>query len=366
MWSKQRPARCAARWSKGCWNSRPSPMPRRPPAPTGSCRRSRRALDRRARLLGIHRQGATGWPAAGNTTGTGEFLRRRRPSPETEDCLTRERLDPGAATAAKRPVMVWFHGGAFAYGNANSPRTRGSRLASAERRRGRHRQPAAEHLRPSRPVRRSAATRMSGNAGTLDMVAALQWVRDNIAAFGGDPGNVTIFGESGGGAKVSTLLAMPRAKGLFHRAIIQSGAAVRLRTKERALALTDCVLQHLGADASTPIQAVPVEHLLAAVEPAPGAWPLADAAVRSLSVRSGGGRRRAAGAAVRPRGLGHLRRRAGDHRRHEDRDRQFPRRRRQGVGPVADRSGNAAAGRGNRRRRMPAASSNCMDSCIPT
>ena len=114
------------------------------------------------------------------------------------------------------------------------------------------------------------AFRLSGNAGTLDMVASLEWVRDNIAAFGGDPGNVTIFGESGGGAKVSTLLAMPRAKGLFHRAIIQSGAAVRLRTKERALALTECVLRHLGSAAATvdALQAVPVEHLLAAVEPA--------------------------------------------------------------------------------------------------
>ena len=83
------------------------------------------------------------------------------------------------------------------------------------------------------------AYRHSGNAGTLDMIAALEWVRDNIAGFGGDPGNVTIFGESGGGGKVSTLLAMPCARGLFHRAIIQSGAVVRLRTKERALALTE-------------------------------------------------------------------------------------------------------------------------------
>ena len=110
----------------------------------------------------------------------------------------------------------------------------------------------------------------SGNAGTLDMIASLQWVRANIASFGGNPDNVTIFGESGGGAKVSTLLAMPRAKGLFHRAIIQSGAAVRLRTKDRALALTECVLQQLGSAAATPelLHTVPIEHLLAAVEPA--------------------------------------------------------------------------------------------------
>src|SRR5204863_6166133 len=86
----------------------------------------------------------------------------------------------------------------------------------------------------------------SGNAGTLDMVAALQWVRDNAASFGGDPGNVTIFGQSGGGGKVSTLLATPAARGLFHRAIVMSGAAVRLSTRERASKLAEAVLKQLG------------------------------------------------------------------------------------------------------------------------
>jgi para-nitrobenzyl esterase len=111
---------------------------------------------------------------------------------------------------------------------------------------------------------------LSGNAGTLDMVAALQWVRDNIAAFGGDPGNVTIFGESGGGGKVSTLLAIPSAQGLFHRAIIQSGASVRLRTRERAAALTECVLREVGLKAGDirGLQALPMSRLLAAVDPA--------------------------------------------------------------------------------------------------
>jgi para-nitrobenzyl esterase len=193
------------------------------------------------------------------------------PSPETEDCLTVNIWTPGRDPSAKRPVMVWFHGGAFAYGNANTPRTRGSRLAvrndvvvvTVNQRLN-----IFGHLDLS--AFGGEAFRLSGNAGTLDMVASLEWVRDNIAAFGGDPANVTIFGESGGGAKVSTLLAMPRAKGLFHRAIIQSGAAVRLRTKGRALALTECVLQHLGSAAATisAIQSVPVADLLAAVGPA--------------------------------------------------------------------------------------------------
>ncbi len=192
-------------------------------------------------------------------------------SPETEDCLTLNVWTPAAEDTAKRPVMVWFHGGAFAYGNANSPRTRGSRLAvrndvvvvAVNQRLN-----IFGHL--DLAAAGGEAFLQSGNAGTLDMIASLEWVRNNIAAFGGDPGNVTIFGESGGGAKVSTLLSMPMAKGLFHRAIIQSGAAVRLRTKDRALALTEIVLKHLGATADT-IQDVPVAHLLAAIEPAQAA-----------------------------------------------------------------------------------------------
>ena len=193
------------------------------------------------------------------------------PSPETEDCLTVNVWTPGCDLAARRPVMVWFHGGAFAYGNANSPRTSGSRLAARNDVvvvTVNQRLNIFGHLDLS--VFGGESFRLSGNAGTLDMVASLEWVRDNIAAFGGDPGNVTIFGESGGGAKVSTLLSMPRAKGLFHRAIIQSGAAVRLRTKDRALALTECVLQHLGSAAATVdlLQSVPVADLLAAVGPA--------------------------------------------------------------------------------------------------
>ena len=197
-----------------------------------------------------------------------DFSGSADPSPETEDCLTVNVWTPDRETGAKRPVMVWFHGGAFAYGNANSPRTTGSRLAAQNDVvvvTVNHRLNIFGHLDLSAVG--GEAFRHSGNAGTLDMVAALEWVRDNIAAFGGDPGNVTIFGESGGGAKVSTLLSMPRAKGLFHRAIVQSGAAVRLRTRERALALTECVLRHLGATADT-IQSVPVADLLAAIAPA--------------------------------------------------------------------------------------------------
>jgi para-nitrobenzyl esterase len=190
-------------------------------------------------------------------------------SPEIEDCLTLNVWTPGVGVASKRPVMVWFHGGAFAFGSANAPQLRGSRLAlrndivvvTVNQRLN-----ILGHLDLS--VAGGDAFAASGNAGTLDMVAALAWVRDNIAEFGGDPDCVTIFGESGGGAKVSTLLTMPAAEGLFHRAIIQSGAAVRLRTGDRALALTECVLRNLGSPSIPVLQAMSVGDLLAAIEPA--------------------------------------------------------------------------------------------------
>ena len=170
---------------------------------------------------------------------------------------------PGYGLAARRCVLH------MAARILESPR--GSRLA----RRGdvvvvtvNHRLNIFGHLDLSEAGGREYA--QSGNAGVLDMLAALTWVRDNISRFGGDPGNVTIFGESGGGGKVSTLLATPSATGLFLRAIIQSGAAVRLRTKERALKLTELVLKELGiaGDAIARLQSVSMNDLLAAIKPA--------------------------------------------------------------------------------------------------
>src|SRR5215469_15592041 len=199
-------------------------------------------------------------------------------SPESEDCLTLNIWTPGVA--GKRPVMVWLHGGAFAYGSGNRAVTDGTNLA----RRGdvvvvsvNHRLNICGYLHLDDIGGERFAG--SGNAGSLDMVAALEWVRDNIAAFGGDAGNVTIFGESGGGGKVSALLAMPSAKGLFRRAVIQSGAAVRFTTRERANALTDAVVKQLGG--VDKLQDVPLAALLAAIIPAsktagPRAWPLLD------------------------------------------------------------------------------------------
>jgi para-nitrobenzyl esterase len=192
-------------------------------------------------------------------------------TPEGEDCLSLNVWTPGLGDGAKRPVMVWLHGGAFAYGSGNRAVTEGANLA----RRGdvvvvsvNHRLNIFGflHLADFGGER----FRHSGNAGMLDQVAALQWVRDNIAGFGGDPANVTIFGESGGGGKVSVLLAMPAARGLFHRAVIQSGATIRVSTRERADALADAVLKELGLgrDQCERLQSVPVDRLAAAIAPA--------------------------------------------------------------------------------------------------
>ena len=148
---------------------------------------------------------------------------------ESEECLTLNIWSRGLNDGGKRPVMVWYHGGGFSYSSSNTPRLDGTNLAAQ------HdvvvvtvnqRLNIMGHLHLAELGGEAFA--QSGNAGTLDMVAALQWVRDNAERFGGDPRNVTIFGQSGGGGKVSTLLATPAARGLFHKAIVMSGAAVRL------------------------------------------------------------------------------------------------------------------------------------------
>lgn len=149
--------------------------------------------------------------------------------PESEDCLVLNVWTPSLEPGAKKPVMVWLHGGGFQTGSASAPLYDGSNLA----RLGdvvmvgvNHRLNAFGYTWLGGVAGKDFQT--SGNAGNLDIVAALKWVRENIAAFGGDPGRVTIFGESGGGQKVTTLMATLPAKGLFHRAIAQSGPAFRV------------------------------------------------------------------------------------------------------------------------------------------
>src|SRR5262245_43277703 len=132
-----------------------------------------------------------------------------------------------ALGSGRRPVMVWFHPGAYSSGTSNELEADGARLS----RRGdvvvitvNHRLNAFGHLFLAEIGGDEFAD--SGNVGILDLVLALQWVRDHAAAFGGDPGNVTVFGQSGGGAKIATLMAMPAAKGLFHKAITMSGQQI--------------------------------------------------------------------------------------------------------------------------------------------
>src|SRR5207247_3879444 len=164
----------------------------------------------------------------------------------------------GASSAGRgRPVMMWIHGGGYTYGSGGSLGYDGANLA----RTGdvvvvciNHRLNAVGHLYLGGA---GAEFADSGNAGMLDIVSALQWVRDNISRFGGDPGNVTIFGQSGGGGKVSTLLAMPSAKGLFQKAIVESGSTLKQMTKDEARQTTDKVMAALGTKSPADLQQVP-------------------------------------------------------------------------------------------------------------
>ena len=196
----------------------------------------------------------------------------------------------------------------------------------------------------------------SGNAGILDLVSALEWVREHAARFGGDPGNVTIFGQSGGGGKVSALLAMPRAKGLFHKAIIQSGASVRFAERERTTRLADAVLKHLGleADQLDALQALPLARLQEAVAPAQATLPRPRHPLLDRynfgPVIDGSVLPAPAFRSRRALGVG---RRADPDRRHQGRVGDLPRTRRCGVEPHHHRGRSAQAHRGRRRRRRP-------------
>lgn len=181
---------------------------------------------------------------------------------DNEDCLFLNVWTPGADDAA-RPVMVWFHGGGYAYGSGGWPAYDGHNLSK----RGdvvvvtvNHRLNAFGYLNLE-PLF-GAAFAGADNAGNADLVHSLEWVRDNIANFGGDPNNVTIMGESGGGSKVSHLLATPAADGLFHRAIIQSGPGVTSGEPETAENLARQLLEEVGATSAEELQAVPAETLL--------------------------------------------------------------------------------------------------------
>jgi para-nitrobenzyl esterase len=186
---------------------------------------------------------------------------------QDEDCLRVNVWTSALGGQAKHPVMVFLHGGRFTTGSSQHLLAYdGENLA----RRGEvvvvslnHRLGAFGFMDLSHVDERYAD---SGNAGMLDIVAALQWVRDNIAAFGGDAARVTIFGHSGGAGKVATLLAMPSAQGLFHRAIAQSGPLLKVRVPEGAQRMAEETLKELDVERSrlAALQPMPYAQIVAA------------------------------------------------------------------------------------------------------
>jgi para-nitrobenzyl esterase len=192
-----------------------------------------------------------------------------------EDCLVLNLWTPSLRSVGKRPVMVWLHGD-YIIGSAGVPACDGTNLAAKH---GvvvvslNHRLNAFGYLYLGRIGGEKYAD--SGNVGMLDIVLALQWVRTNIGNFGGDPANVTIFGESGGGWKVSTLMAMPAVKGLFHKAIVESGSQLRVNSPEEADATAkEFIAQlHVAPDHVDDLQKISMDELISAWHSL-GAWGL--------------------------------------------------------------------------------------------
>jgi para-nitrobenzyl esterase len=188
-----------------------------------------------------------------------------KPNDASEDCLYLNVWTRGVNDERKRPVMVWFHGGGYDQGTGGSIGYDGDGLA-------RHQDVVVVTVNHRLNVLGylylgdvgGPGFESSANVGQLDLVAALRWVHDNVSAFGGDPNRVLIFGQSGGGGKVSTLLAMPVAKGLFHRAVIQSGASLRGGPRDAASKTAETILKELGLKPGQgrELQQVPLDKLM--------------------------------------------------------------------------------------------------------
>lgn len=253
------------------------------------------------RLRGVQADGIhsfKGVPYGQSTAGPGRFMRPRKPqpwtgmrdalalgdqapqpdrtvrpanawirdlSPTNENCLFLNVYTPAVKDGGKRPVMVWLHGGGYMAGSGGADGLDGSNLA----RRGdvvvvtlNHRLNAFGYCHLAGPGGDAFAD--SGNAGMLDIVMALEWVRDNIGEFGGNPGDVTIFGQSGGGSKVAVMMTMPAAKGLFHKAIMQSSSShLRLASAENAARAAAQLMSEVGADSADAMRGVDTDALLA-------------------------------------------------------------------------------------------------------
>jgi len=199
----------------------------------------------------------------------GKFLFQHDWGYPSEDCLRLNIWTPGINDDKKRPVMVWIHGGGYSYGSSQElPCYDGENLS----RKGdivfvsvNHRLNVLGFLDLSAFGEKY---KFSSNVSMLDLVAALEWIRDNIANFGGDPNNVTIFGQSGGGGKVATLLSAPSAKGLFHKATIESGWQPEYQKQEISRRIGRAVVQELGLQPSQidSIQKMPYAELAAATQ----------------------------------------------------------------------------------------------------
>lgn len=192
----------------------------------------------------------------------------RRIQPASEDPLFLNIWTPELSSGARKPVMFYIHGGAYSSGTSVDPLLDGQRLAAA----GdvvvvtvNHRLNAFGYLYLA-PWHRGFED--SGNAGQLDLMLALRWVQQNIAAFGGDPNRVTAFGQSGGGAKIATLMGTPAAAGLFHRAITMSGQQVTASGPLNATRRTRAFLDHLNVKDGdlTPLVSMPAERLVEALQ----------------------------------------------------------------------------------------------------
>lgn len=207
---------------------------------------------------GVRDATAFGPVAAQVPSGLESMLGSRRP-PTSEDCLTLNVWTP-AADGGRRPVLVWVHGGAFVTGSGATPWYDGANLA------------ARDVVVVTLNYRLGALGFLhlddvegSGNAGLLDQAAALAWVAENVDGFGGDPANVTVFGESAGAMSIGALLGLPAAGGRFARAVLQSGACAHVHDREQAARVASEVLAELGRPATLDaLRALPVDAVLAA------------------------------------------------------------------------------------------------------
>jgi len=206
-----------------------------------------------------------------NTGGEIFLPKRYRNWPQNDDCQNLNIWTPAINDNKKRPVMVWLHGGGFAYGSSSDLTSYDGENLSKK---GdvvvvsvNHRLNALGFLDLSAY---GGKYKYSGNLGMMDIVASLEWVKENISKFGGDPNNITLFGESGGGAKILTLMGTPAAEGLFHKAIVQSGAVesmgMTLTSVKSSRRVAELTLENLGIkpDEVDKIKDIPYEKLIEA------------------------------------------------------------------------------------------------------